>query len=223
MREGAFDINLNVCRRIRKSHAISNKLHVKPTKKDRKCKVYLLHGDLTEEQMQYLYVSDKINALVTTTHGEGYGLPIFDAAANGMPIIATDWSGHLDFLSAPVKEGRKTKIKKLFAKLKYELKEIPRSSVWPGVLPEGSRWANVNERSFKFQIRKVFQDYGFFKKRAEILQKHVISNYESEKILNQMYTEIFLDLEKYREKKLGQLKSLIENSEFEFGMPEREE
>ena len=42
-----------------------------------KCKVYLLHGDLNEEEMHSLYLDEKIHALVTLTHGEGFGLPIF--------------------------------------------------------------------------------------------------------------------------------------------------
>ena len=55
---------------------------------DRKCKVYLLHGDLTLGQMNSLYTNPKIKAYVTHTHGEGFGIPIFEAAYHGMPVIA---------------------------------------------------------------------------------------------------------------------------------------
>ena len=37
--------------------------------------------------------------MISFTRGEGYGLPLVDAAASGLPIVATNWSGHLQFLS----------------------------------------------------------------------------------------------------------------------------
>ena len=59
---------------------------------DRKCKIYLLHGILSEEEMTWLYRHKKIKAMVSLTHGEGYGLPLFEAAYNGLPIITPVWS-----------------------------------------------------------------------------------------------------------------------------------
>jgi len=67
---------------------------------DRKCSVYLLHGYMTPEEMTALYQHDKIKCFATLTHGEGFGLPLFEAAYNGLPIIAPNWSGHVDFLFA---------------------------------------------------------------------------------------------------------------------------
>ena len=49
------------------------------------------------------YNHKKIKALVSLAHGEGFGLPLFVAAYNGLPIVAPAWSGHVDFLSVPVK------------------------------------------------------------------------------------------------------------------------
>ena len=71
---------------------------------DKKCKIYLLHGYMTNAEMQSLYRNDKVRCLVSTTHGEGFGLPLFEAAYNGLPVIATDWSGHLDFLYKKTKQ-----------------------------------------------------------------------------------------------------------------------
>jgi len=57
--------------------------------------------------MLSLYTNSKIKAIVSTTHGEGCGLPLLEAAANALPVIATDWSGHLDFLY--MKDGKNDK------------------------------------------------------------------------------------------------------------------
>ena len=65
---------------------------------NRKCKVYLLHGDLTPGQMTWLYTRPKISALVNISHGEGFGLPMFEAAREALPVITVGWSGQLDFL-----------------------------------------------------------------------------------------------------------------------------
>ena len=50
------------------------------------CKVYLLHGSLTDAEIHSLYVHPKIKCLLSLTHGEGYGLPLFEAAYSGLQI-----------------------------------------------------------------------------------------------------------------------------------------
>jgi len=60
--------------------------------------VYLLHGDLTDEEMNALYNHPKVKAMVSFTHGEGYGRPLQEFALSGKPVITSAWSGHLDFL-----------------------------------------------------------------------------------------------------------------------------
>ena len=116
---------------------------------DSKCKLYLLHGNMKEEEIHSLYKHPRVSAYLTSTLGEGFGLPIFEAAYSGLPIVATDWSGHLDFLSAPYKEGGKTKNKKLFAKIDYALAKVPDHVVWKDVIIEESCWAYPNPVSFK--------------------------------------------------------------------------
>ncbi len=158
---------------------------------DRKCKVYLLHGDLSEQEVQSLYHRDDVHAYINIAHGEGFGLPIFEAAYSGLPVIATDWSGHLDFLSAPYKEAGKTKIKKLFAKVDYDLETVPKQVVWKDVITEDSRWAIPKESSYKKQIRKVFQQYGMYKKWAKALQQNIAKEYTEDKVMRMMRFAMF--------------------------------
>ena len=63
-----------------------------------KVPVYLLHGDLTPEEMNGLYEHPKVKAMLNFTKGEGFGLPLMQFALTGKPVIVSNWSGHLDFL-----------------------------------------------------------------------------------------------------------------------------
>ena len=62
--------------------------------------IYILDGDLSDEEMNSLYNHPKVKAHVSFTRGEGYGRPLLEACVSGKPIIASNWSGHLDFLNA---------------------------------------------------------------------------------------------------------------------------
>lgn len=61
--------------------------------------VYLLHGELSDVEMNALYNHEKVKAHVSFTHGEGFGHPLLLATLSGKPLIAPKWSGHLDFLN----------------------------------------------------------------------------------------------------------------------------
>ena len=120
-------------------------------KEDRKCKVYLIHGDLTDEEMHSLYKHPDMSALLTLAHGEGYGLPIFEAAYSGLPVVSTGWSGQLDFL---VDE----KGKENFYSVGFDLQPIPKEVVWKDVIPEGTMWAYPREQSAKEKMRACYED-----------------------------------------------------------------
>ena len=162
--------------------------------KDRKCKVYLLHGSMEESEVHSLYSREDIQAYVTATSGEGFGLPVFEAAYSGMPIVATDWSAHTEFLSGLYKEGNKKKQKKLFAKVDYDLQPIPPNVVWKDILVEDSRWAVPKEASFKRQMRNVYKNYGMYKKWAKTLQENILKTHEASAILDKMSKAITGDL-----------------------------
>ncbi len=131
------------------------------------CSINLLHGNLTDEQMQGLYQHPKVKAMVSFTHGEGFGLPMYEAAYNNLPVIATDWSGHLDFLT--IKSGKKNR--KMFANVKYDLVQIPENAVWKGVLNAESKWANIQDADAKKKMRNVYKNYDKWLKKATTLSK----------------------------------------------------
>lgn len=130
-------------------HDIKNFVHNYP---DRKCKIYLLHGDLDDKEIHSLFENDKINAFLTLTHGEGFGLPVFEAAYTGMPVVAPGWSGQLDFLV------NKSTGKSEFYNVEYDLHPVPENVVWEGVIIKESMWSNPREHSAKQKMRECYSD-----------------------------------------------------------------
>ena len=60
--------------------------------------IYLLHGEFSDSEMNELYNHSKVKAMVNLTKGEGFGRPLLEFSLTKKPIIATAWSGHIDFL-----------------------------------------------------------------------------------------------------------------------------
>ena len=193
----SFRDNSKVGLVIKASHSKSSIIDRNKTKKylenfinslgDKKCKIYLIHGNLSESEIHSLYTHPKIKAYYTTSHGEGYGLPIFEAAYSGLPVIATDWSGHLDFLTANVNG----KDKKLFAKINFDLKEVQQSAVWPDIISEDSKWAFPKDLSIKEQLSKVYKNYGMYKKWANQLKENIENKFLLNNILEEYSVSIF--------------------------------
>ena len=93
---------------------------------------------------------DKIKAMVSATHGEGYGRPLLEASLSGKPVIAPNWSGHIDFLSPHS------------ILLPGDLRKVHPSAVWKDVIIPESSWYYVNygyaSKIFK-QVFKKYKDY----------------------------------------------------------------
>lgn len=170
-----------------KNNSIMDRHHVTKMLKDlitfalpeeHKCKIYLLHGDLSEGQMQSLYQNKKIKALVTLTHGEGFGLPLFDAACHGLPVIAPAWSGHCDFLYISYENGNR---KPFFADVDYDIAPVHPQAVWDGVVQKDSMWCYPQEGHYKMRLRQVRKNWDKWKKKAKTLRKWVLENFSSKK------------------------------------------
>lgn len=117
--------------------------------------VYLLHGELTEKEMNTLYNHPKVKAHVSFTKGEGFGRPLLEASVSGKPVIASGWSGHMDFLN-----------KESTVLVGGELKPIHPSSVWENVLIKESAWFAPDPNNAANAMWAVFNNYSDFKKRS---------------------------------------------------------
>lgn len=146
-------------------------------------KIYLIHGNMESNEIAELYNHDSIKCAVSATRGEGFGLPLIDAAAAGIPVVATNWSGHLDFLSDR------------FVKINYNLKEIREEKSDDRIFFKGFRWAEPDEKDFKFKISKIYENYEKFKNDSKILKKDIHANF-SKIAIKKIYDTFFNDLRK---------------------------
>ena len=113
--------------------------------------IYLLHGDLTDEEMNELYNHPKVKSHVTFTHGEGFGRPLLEASISQKPIIASNWSGHVDFLT-----------KNLSILLNGSMKKVSKQSFQKGIYVKDSYWFTVNYQAASKVLKNVFQNYNRF-------------------------------------------------------------
>ena len=157
---------------------------------DRKCKVYLLHGNMTPQEMTGLYRHPQVKCLISLSHGEGFGLPLFEAAYNELPIIAPKWSGHLDFLVAPLqtkKKGKKVvKQKTCFLGVDYDLNAIAPEVVWEGVLHQGTMWCYPRKDSYQQQLRAFYKNPTRYESRAKKLNTWIRDAFHVDKQYHKM-------------------------------------
>ena len=160
---------------------------------DRKCKIHLLHGNMTDEEIAGLYHHPKIKAFVSTTHGEGFGIPIFEAVCAGLPVTAPFWSGHVDFLKAPKKDKDtgKIKLRSHCVKIDFDIKNVQQEAVWNGVTQADSQWAFVKPHSVRIAMREMVKNLPPQVAAARKLQEHVLGTFTEEGILKQFAESIW--------------------------------
>jgi glycosyltransferase involved in cell wall biosynthesis len=106
-------------------------------------KIHIIHGMMSNDEIVGLYKHPKIKLLVSPTRGEGFGLPLLEASACGLPVATTECTGHMDFM----KSGK-------FIKFEFDMNEIHESRCDENIWMKGSKWANVREQDFKKKLRK---------------------------------------------------------------------
>jgi glycosyltransferase involved in cell wall biosynthesis len=132
--------------------------------------VYLIYGNLTSEEMNALYNHEKVKAHISFTHGEGFGMPLLEASLSGKPILASAWSGHVDFLNPN------------YCKLlEGELNQLPPASVNEWLIKE-SGWFTVNYAKAAETIKNVFYHYGGYIENAEKLRLENMEKFSTKKM-----------------------------------------
>ena len=110
--------------------------------------VYFLHGDLSDAEMNGLYNHPKVKAHVSFTHREGFGRPLLEASLSGKPVIASNWSGHVDFLP-----------KNLSILLDGSLSEVKKGAIADDFKVDGQKWFVVNYTQAVAVLKDVYKSY----------------------------------------------------------------
>lgn len=134
-------------------------------------KIYLLHGEMSNKDVAGLYKNPKIKALVTLSRGEGFNIPALEAAASGLPVIATNWSAHTEFLG----KGK-------FISVEKTLVPVHESRIDGNIFIAGSKWAAPSEEEAKRRMKKFHESSQVPVEWAKDLQKILREQYSFEAI-----------------------------------------
>ena len=162
--------------------------------------IYLVHGDLTIQEMAILYNHPKIRAFITCTHGEGFGRPMLEASCCDLPVIASKWSGHMDFL---------TDSDSLL--INGFLKEVPKSALWKPIIVEPGKWFNVNEADVKRKLRTFYKKHKLIEKKARRLGRNNRRKYSLAKMaekFNKILDDVLVSIPSPVNLKLPKLKKV---------------
>lgn len=141
--------------------------------------VYLLHGEFEDEDMNNLYNHHKIKAMLSLTKGEGFGRPLLEFTASKKPIIASCWSGHLDFLN-----------KEFTCLIGGEVKQIHPSAAVENILIPESGWFSPNTTEAKFAIKDVYENYPKYLENAKRQSYKCKTDYSFDKMKELLSTYI---------------------------------
>jgi hypothetical protein len=139
--------------------------------------LYLVHGDMEETDMSNLYHHPKVKAMVSFAKGEGYGRPMAEFTLTGKPIIASGWSGHMDFLpadNAVLLEGSLTNVHESAAD-QFCMKE--------------AQWFSVNYSNAANKLYDVYKNYDIYLKQSEGLKQNTLSKFTLDK-MHEVFSQI---------------------------------
>jgi hypothetical protein len=139
--------------------------------------VYLLHGDLTDEEISSLYHHPKVKAMVSFTKGEGYGRPLAEFCMTGKPILVSGWSGLVDFLP-----NEHTVF------LQGELTNVHESAANNFLMKE-AKWFTVNYSDAANKMYKVFNEYDSHLKQSAGLRENITKNFTLDK-MDEVFVQI---------------------------------
>ncbi len=144
---------------------------------DKSPSVYLIHGDMEESDMSNLYHHPKVKAMISFAKGEGYGRPMAEFTLTGKPLIASGWSGQIDFLPA-----------EHAVLLEGSLTAVDESAADQFIMKE-AQWFTVNYSSAANKMYDVYKKYDTYLSKSQGLKENTLKNFTLEK-MHDRFTEI---------------------------------
>ena len=162
--------------------------------------VYLLHGEFSDSEMNQLYNHPKVKAMVSITKGEGYGRPLLEFSLTKKPIIASGWSGHIDFLDS-----------EFTTLLPGQLTNVHDSAVVPNMILKESQWFSVDHGALGHVLKDIFENYKNYTDKAKRQAYKSKNNFSWDAMkdkIDELFTKYIPNLPKKVELKLPSLKKI---------------
>ena len=170
---------------------------VRKTVKGKLPNIYLLHGEVDDSDMNDLYNHPKIKAMISLTKGEGFGRPLLEFTQSKKPVIAPNWSGHIDFLDPE------------FASLiPGELKQVDPSAVQEGLIIKESKWFSPDTKFTQLLLKDYFNSYKSYEVKGKQLGFRCKTNFSFEKMSEKIVSIIDKNAPKKVEIKLPNIKKI---------------
>ena len=117
--------------------------------------VYMIHGELSNVEMNEIYNHPKVKAMVSLTKGEGFGRPLLEFSLIKKPLLTTNWSAHTEFLDP-----------KFTTLMKGNLKKVHPSVLVDKIIIPDSEWFNVDHAQVGHYLKDIFENYKSYKEKA---------------------------------------------------------
>jgi len=159
--------------------------------------IYILHGDLSDNQINDLYNNPKVKCMISLTKGEGYGRPLAEFSVTGKPIIASNWSGHLDFLS-----------KDYITLINGTLENVHESAAVDKMILKEAQWFRPDDGHVGTSLRSIYKEYRNYLGRSSKQAEYVLGNFTFEHMADRLNNILEERLPKFPEQvelKLPQL------------------
>ena len=137
---------------------------------DKAPNIYLLHGDLTDNEMNSLYNHPKVKTMISFTKGEGFGRPLLEFSLSGKPVIASNWSGQVDFLHPQYS-----------TLLPGELTTVHATALDKFILKD-SQWFTVNYGYAMSVLKNIVDHYKQYVNKAKKQAHYSKTNFSLEKM-----------------------------------------
>jgi glycosyltransferase involved in cell wall biosynthesis len=173
---------------------------IRQTVKGKLPNIYLLHGDMTDAEVNELYNHGKVKAMISLTKGEGFGRPLLEFSLVNKPIIASGWSGHTDFLDD-----------QFVRQVGGTLTNVHPSAAVEKMLLRESQWFTPEDAMVGTALKDVFEDYKTYKELAKRQGYKIRTEFSYEKMretLDNLLTQYIPEFPKQLQLKLPQLKKI---------------
>ena len=161
--------------------------------------IYLLNGELTDEEMSQLYNHPKVKAMVSLTKGEGFGRPLLEFSLVKKPIIVSGWSGHMDFMD-----------KDLAVLLGGQLTSVHPSAANQYLIKE-SQWFSPDPVHIGHYLKDVYENYKNYTINAKKLGTKNKNEFSREKMsekIQLIFNKYIPEFPQHIQLKLPQLKKI---------------